>query len=156
MRTVRLVLVGLIVGAALGLGIFGVMAYRAVTIEAARPSEALRRFDAIRAAMPGQPLLTLDDAGDVVRREAPRAIGPAPIRRLAVLAYHAETQRLLTAEVPFWFLKIKGPAARYALRDTGLDLDRLRVTATELARHGPAVVIDRVRPNGDRLLVWTE
>jgi hypothetical protein len=150
------VLVGLMVGASLGLGIFGVMAYRAVTIDRAAPAEALRRFDAIRAARPGPPLLTLDDAGDVVRREEPRTTAPAPIRRLVVLAYHAETQRLLSADVPFWFLKIKGPAARYALRDTGLDLDRLRLTATDLARHGPSVVIDRVRSNGDRLLVWTQ
>ena len=35
-------------------------------------------------------------------------------------------------------------------------MDRLGVTPDELQRYGPAIVIDRVRPNGDLLLVWTE
>lgn len=153
----RRILFGFVACAAIGLGIFSVMVYRAVTIERVPPSEALRRIQAIRAVLPaGPPVLTLDDAGTVVRREEPRTTAPVPIRRLSVLAYHADAQRLLSADVPFWFFRIKGPAARYAVRDTGFDLDRLGITPADLERHGPSVVIDRVRPNGDRLLVWTE
>jgi hypothetical protein len=73
-----------------------------------------------------------------------------------VLAYQAGEQRLVAADVPFWFFRLKGPAAQYALSGTGLDLKRLGITAADLERHGPAVVIDHTRPNGDRLLVWTE
>lgn len=45
---------------------------------------------------------------------------------------------------------------QFTLRDTGLDLERLHVTGDDLARHGPGLILDQQRPNGDRLLVWTE
>ena len=60
------------------------------------------------------------------------------------------------ASVPFWFLKLKGPAAQMALRGTGLDLEYLGLAAGDLERYGPALVIDHTRPSGDRLLVWTQ
>jgi hypothetical protein len=147
----------LLIAAVIGLAAFGVMVYRAVTIQTAESSEALREFARVRAALPAGPaLLALDASGNVVRRAEPRTETPDPIHRLCVLAYHAGTRRLVSAEVPFWFLRLKGPAAQLALRDTGLDLERYRITPADLARHGPAVVIDSSRDNGDRLLVWTE
>ncbi len=144
-------------GAAIGFSIFGVLVYRAVTIEQADRGEAARRFAAVRAALPpGPPVLAIDRMGNVVRRETPRSTTSRDIRRLCVLMYYAEAQRLVSADVPFWFFRIKGPAAQYTLRDTGLDLDRLGVTPDELQRYGPVVVLDQVRPNGDLLVVWTE
>ena len=155
--TARRVVIVLAAGAALGLSIFGVLVYRAVNIERADRGEAARRVATVRTALPAGPaVLAIDDAGTIVRRETPRSATPAALRRLRVLVYYADAQRLVSADVPFWFFRIKGPAARYALRDTGLDLDRLGVTPDELQRYGPAIVIDRVRPNGDLLLVWTE
>lgn len=78
------------------------------------------------------------------------------IRRFRVLVYQSAEERLVAADVPFWFFKLKGAAAQYAVRGTGLDLERLRITGADLERYEPSVVIDHVRPNGDRLLVWTE
>jgi hypothetical protein len=101
-------------------------------------------------------VLGIDEAGKIVRHATPRSTTPAPLRRLSVLVYDADAQRLVSADVPFWFFQIKGPAAHYALRDTGFDLDRLGVTPAELRRYGPAVLIDQVGPKGDLLLVWTE
>ena len=153
----RRILIGFVAAAAIGLGIFGVMTYRAVSVERVDSSEALRRFATIRATLPsGTPLLTLDETGNVTRRSEPRPGAPGPVRRLSVLAYHTDSHRLVSADVPFWFFRIKGPAARYALRDTGFDLDRLGLTPDDLERHGPSVVIDHGKPNGDRLLVWLE
>jgi hypothetical protein len=154
--TGRRLLAALAIGAVIGLSIFGVMVYRAVTIETADPDGAAQRFATLRATLPpGPPVLVLDEAGHVARR-APARAAPGPIRRLSVRAYDAGAQRLVSAEVPFWFLELKGPAARYALRDTGLDLDRLRLTPADLTPYGPAIVIDHTRPNGDRLLVWMD
>ena len=102
------------------------------------------------------PLLTLDDAGRVVRRQEPPASGRSRPTRLGVLAYRARDQRLVTADVPFWFFRLKGPAAQFAVRGTGLDLERLQITPADLERHGPAVVIDHTNRDGDRLLVWAE
>jgi hypothetical protein len=157
MRAIKRILSVLLIAAVIGLAGFGVMVYRAVTIRTAGSSDTLREFVRVRNGLPAEPaLLALDPAGNVVRRAEPRTASPRPIRRLRVLAYHAGTRRLVSAEVPFWFLRLKGPAAQFALRDTGLDLERFRITPAELARHGPAVVIDSSRDNGDRLLVWTE
>ena len=155
--TARRPLVALSVGAVLGLAVFGILAYRAVTVEQASAPEALRRFTEIRSRLGGTPpLLTLDDAGNVVRRTEPPAVARRKIRRFRVLVYQTAEERLVTADVPFWFFKLKGTAAQYAVRGTGLDLERLRITGADLERYEPAVIIDHVRPTGDRLLVWTE
>jgi hypothetical protein len=133
------------------------MVFQAVTIEHAEPSEARHRLARARTRLPpGAPLLTLDEAGTVVRREKPGAAGPTPARRLSVLAYHAATRRLAAAEVPLWFLKLKGPAAQLALRNTGVDLEQLGIAPGDLERYGPVLVIDWTRVTGDWLLVWTE
>jgi hypothetical protein len=95
-------------------------------------------------------------AGRTLTRRPPPTIRASPVSVLRVLAYRIPEQRLVRAAVPFWFLKVKGPAVQYALRDTGLDLDRLGITASDLEQYGPAVVFDETRHNGDRLLVWTE
>jgi hypothetical protein len=156
MRTRRVLLL-LLAGAIAGMAIFAALAWRAVDVEEADAPEALRRVAAVRAALGNRPpLLTLDEAGHVVRRAAPPAHQPRPLTRLAVLAYQADEQRLVSADVPYWFFRLKGPAAQYLVRGTGLDLERLELTAADLARYDPSLVIDHVRPNGDRLLVWTE
>jgi hypothetical protein len=59
------------------------------------------------------------------------------------------------ANVPFWFFKLKGPAIQLVLRGTEIDLKKLGVTAADLESHGPGLVLDEIRSNGDRVLVWT-
>lgn len=157
MTRARKAVFGVAAGALVGLLLFGVLVYRAVSVEHVPMSEARRRFDAVRSAFAGQqPLLTLDDSGEVIRREVPTAPATRPIKRLYALAYQSNQERLISANVPIWFFKIKGPAAQVALRDTGLDLARLRITADDLSRRGPGLVIDRSSTTGDRLIVWTE
>ena len=156
-RPARKLMIAIPVAGAIGLGVFGILVHRAVAIEHASAPEAVARFEAVRSAFRGRPvLLTLDDSGNVIRRQEPPAQAPHVIRRLKALAYQADRQRLVAADVPFWFFKIKGPAAQLALRETGLDLSRLQLRAADLERAGPAVLIDHSRANGDRLLVWTE
>jgi hypothetical protein len=153
----RVLVLALAAGALIGFTIFGVLVYRAVTVEQADAPAALRRFAAIRAAVgAGAPLLTLDEAGRVTRRADPPASERARPTRLGVLAYRAHDERLIAVDIPFWFFKLKGPAAQFAVRGTGLDLERLQITAADLELHGPSVVIDQSSTTGDRLLVWTE
>jgi hypothetical protein len=58
-------------------------------------------------------------------------------------------------EVPIWFIRIKGPAAAFVLRDTGFDLEALGLTAGDLQRSGAGLVLDESRGE-DSLLAWTE
>jgi len=155
-RTSRILLLTLAAAVA-GIGLFGVLLWRAITVEQADLAEATRRFAAARAALgSAPPLLDIDDHGAVTRRAKPPDTAPPPIARIHALAYQAGQRRLVRAEAPFWFFKLKGPAAQYALRGTGLDLARLQLTAADLQRFGPAVLIDHVSRDGNRLLVWTE
>ena len=156
MRASRLLLL-LLAAALIGFSIFGVLVYRAVDVERADGPEALRRFSAARAAFGDRtPMLEVDGAGQVVRRADPPDAAPGALERLEVLAYRSADHRLVRARVPFWFFRLKRPALEYALRGTGLDLDRLQLRAADLERHGPGLILDQTSANGDRLLVWTK
>ena len=78
------------------------------------------------------------------------------IRTLHVLVYRASIERLVRVDIPVWFLKIKAPALRFLMRDTGLDLQEFGITLRELQRHGPCIVLDETSANGDRIFLWTE
>jgi hypothetical protein len=156
MRTRRVVL-GLVGLAVVALGVFGFLTSRAVTVQDASAPEALHRFESIRAALGGRAaLIGLDEAGNVIRRASPPLTTSRPVTALRVLAYQAGEERLVTADVPMWFFRMKGPPTQFLVRGTGLDLERLQITAADLERFDPSVVIDHGRANGDRLLVWTE
>ena len=155
-RTV-VVLIALVITALAGLSVFGVLAWRSVTVERLDSDPALRRFAAIRDQFGGwEPILRVDSAGKIERRPLPDNDPGTHATVLHALAYHVSDRRLVRAEVPFWFLKAKGPAVQYSLRGTGVDLKRLGLTPRELERYGPCVVLDEARANGDRLLVWTQ
>jgi hypothetical protein len=139
-----------------GLLVFGGLVWRAVTITEAAAATASEEFAAARAALPGRALVDIDDQGKVTRREAAPDRAPQPINRVRAMAYQPRVGRIVRADVPFWFLRLKGPAARLALRDTGVDLDQLGITPAALERYGPRIVVDHVSRSGSRLLVWTE
>jgi hypothetical protein len=146
----------LTVAAVAGIGVFAFWALRSVSIEPSSPHDALQRFTEVRSTLKGEPILQFGADGRRAHRSAPRTSQQSHLSSLRVLAYRAREARLIRAAVPFWFLKVKGPAVQYVLRDTGLDLDRLGVTPADLERYGAGVVLDQSRSNGDRLLVWTE
>ena len=155
MRVSRLV-AGFGVAALIGLGVFGLLAWRTVTVQHAPPNEALRRFTQVRDAFAGlEPIVSVSGEGRFVRRSAPES-EPRQIKLLRVLAYRATEQRLVQANIPFWFVSAKGPAVQWSLRGTGFDLNRVGLTASDLKRYGPSLVLDETRDNGDRLVVWTE
>ena len=139
-----------------GLVLFGVMAWRSVTVDRAEPDDALARFNDVRSQFAGsEPFLRVEADGRVTRVSEPLGEGVAP-KHFRVLAYRAPERRLVRASMAFWFLKAKGPAVKYALRGTGLDLDRLRISPQDLSRYGAGLVLDQTAADGSRLLVWTE
>jgi hypothetical protein len=155
-RSLKIILL-VLASAAIGLTIFGALVWRSITVELVEGEEVTRRFSALRASLASTaPLVDIDDAGRVTRRTPPPDVAPHPIARLKALAWHASERRLVSADTPFWFFKLKGPAARYALNGTGFDLERLELTPSHLERFGPSIILDHTSRNGSRLLVWTE
>lgn len=129
---------------------------RVSEVERVGTERAVEQFEARRAAVDDlEPILRVDPDGRLVRRLPPDG-ETRPVRVLRVLAYRRDLGGLVSADIPLWFLSLKGPAIDLALRGTGIDLDTLGLSAKELRRHGPSLVLDEHRANGDRLLLWTE
>jgi hypothetical protein len=149
----RRIAASVLVAGALGLSVFAVLAWQAVSVQQVEARAALQQFEAVRASIKGAPLVQRDETGRFERRMM--AVGDGSVRDLHVLAYHVNGQRLIRADVPFWFFRVKGPAVQYALRGTDFDLAALNLTPSELQAVGACMILDEVRPNGDRLLAWT-
>jgi hypothetical protein len=155
-RRTRNVVAAIAVAAFLGIALFGILSWRSVTVERADPDQAVTRFALARERFTGvEAIVRVDVGGNVVRRVPPDGETPSP-KHLYALAYRQADRRLVRVDVPFWFLRVKGPAMQYSLRETGFDLERLGITPADLRRYGAALVLDETRGNGDRLLVWTE
>jgi hypothetical protein len=156
------VVLGLTLVALLNIVLWGSLAARWTDARQAGLAEAAAAFSAARGAT-GEQLayLWLDGAGSVhVRRdlEGPDRI---PLRHLHVLAWEPTSKRLVRVDLPFWFVRLKtmGPMNLGSL--TGAVAGDwgslgLRVTEDDLERRGPALVLDEARPDGARILVWTE
>lgn len=149
----RRIVAGVLTAAAVGLTILGVLAWQAVTVHQVDANGAMQQFDVIRESMKGAPLVQRDESGRFQRETT--AASDTPASRLHVLAFHVSGRLLVRGDVPLWFFKVKGPAVQYALRGTDFDLAALNLTPSELEAAGPCVVLDDVRPNGDRVLAWT-
>ena len=140
-----------------GMVTFVVLASRAITVQNASRAEAERRIAGVRAGFPSRtPLVDVDDNGRAVRTTSTSEGTARPVARLKALAWRDADQRLVSADTPFWFFQLKGPAARYALEGTGFDLDRLGLTPADLERFGPGIIVDHAGRDGGLLIVWTE
>jgi hypothetical protein len=147
------VLIAVAVVAVLAVGVWTFVAWDWVTTSHAPPDDAAQVFEVARQAHAGEdPVVVLED-GAFVRRPVPAEPREAP-SNLLVLVYHRPTERLIRAEVPFWFLRMKGPASERMLRGAGIDLAEFGLTVDDLSRYGPALVFDGTRGE-DRVLLVT-
>jgi hypothetical protein len=150
---------GLIVAACAltGIVIFGIMSWRSTTIERLPATDAAQRLESIRERFGRvRPVIVLGPGGTVIDRQSLSNGGQAEIRSIMVITYDAAARRFTQTRIPFWFFRIKSPAAEYAFGGTGLDFQKLGVTAADLRRYGPALIVDYSTETGGRLVVWTE
>jgi hypothetical protein len=151
--TTARILIVLAAVAVLAVGAWTFIAWDWVETSHAEPAGAARAFEAARAGFADvEPIVSVRD-GAFVRRPFPEEPPPAP-SELVVIVYHRPTERLVRAEVPFWFLRMKGPASERVLRGAGVDLQELGLTVDDLVRYGPALVFDASRGE-DRVLLAT-
>jgi hypothetical protein len=143
---VKSLLTFLLIGVAVGVTIFAVLAKRATEFETVDELEAGRHFEKTRE----QALADISVSLERARPSAP----PTQPTKIGLLLYVASEKRLVSAEVPFWFFRLKGDVIRLALEDSELDLKAHGATPKELARRGPGIVVDESRPSGDRYLLW--
>ncbi len=124
--------------------------------------EAARAFgEALDHAGGGPAYLVVTESGSVRIRRDLEKDPPAPLRALNILAWEAETARLVRVRLPFWFVRAKmTERLNLGTLTAGLagdwrNLD-LRVGEGDLRRRGPGLVLDRSFADGSRVVLWTE
>lgn len=151
--------IGLIVlvGALAGVVLFSFLAAQVTSLTHPGRKAAMSRFEAVIDSLDsGPPRLQRDGRGKFVNNDTAgdkRGVRPS---KLGVLVYRIDDDQLIQSDIPFWFFRLKGSAARFALRGSGFDMDRLGVTPRDIARQGAGVILDESFTGGDRLLVWAE
>ncbi len=147
-------LIGLILVA--GAGVYFVT--RHVSTERSTSADAIRAFDAIRAAFPDQkPLYELDSAERPTMTRPLNELPTSPNKpeNLRVLAWDPDEERLIKIALPFWLIRMN--KAKMDLGDdTRFELDHLNLDGAELERIGPALVFDYRGHDGARVLLWTQ
>lgn len=140
-----------------GAGVY--LVSKRVQAEHAVAPQALRAFEQITDRFPqGRPLFEVDSAHEPRLRMPFGDIPSGTLRstNLWVQAWDPERERLVKLSLPLWILRY-GNRRVHVLRDEGgLPLRDLQLDGDELARIGPAIVLDYRRPDGLRVLLWTQ
>jgi hypothetical protein len=128
-----------------------------LSIEAASSTSAVAAFDEVRQRYAAKaPLLEMHDPSRARRswpsEEAPRT----SLTTLHVLAWDADDEKLARFEIPFWLLRLKETPIRFGAYARGLDELKIALTAAEIERYGPGIIVDISREGRDRALLWVE
>jgi hypothetical protein len=144
------------------IGTFGYIVYRQMDVQTVQAQSPDQEFAKERARFEGQaPFIELPaGAGEgalVVHREQ-MAKEPTTLIGLRILAWGPRDRKLVRLTLPMWLLRLSGTrGVHLSNRDTPFDNDMsLNVTAEELERHGPGLILDFTTPHGERILIWAE
>jgi hypothetical protein len=83
------------------------------------------------------------------------AEGAAAITSIHVLAWNPRDRKLARIELPFWLVRMKDTPIQFGEYASGLD-EKIRLRASDIERNGPGIIVDMVRPAGERALVWAQ
>lgn len=140
-----------------GAGIYFV-SKRVHATRAAAP-DALRSFDQVTATFGARrPLYEVSAAREPELTTPFTSLPTAPARAtdLWVQAWDPDQERLVKLSLPLWLLRYGDRKMRVIRDEGGLPIRELQLDADELGRIGPAIVLDYRKPNGLRVLLWTE
>jgi hypothetical protein len=149
----------LVVGVVL-VGVVGYVIYQQFAIQAKTATEgsADEEFAKIVATFEGQkPYLVIKD-GEPVVTEAPAASPGKPVEALHIIIWDPDEQKVVKLNMPFWLLRMtKGQPIRISSHDdSGGKAMKLRITADDLEKRGPGLILDHKEATGERVLVWAQ
>jgi hypothetical protein len=150
------------------IGILGVIAMAGVGLyffsqhvetRSASPVKAAQAFEQVKIRFGGQkPLIELDSHGRYLRSNTDRT-PPANAKSpdsINVLAFDPDKGRIVRLSIPFWLVRMKMQGATIDLNGRHFNLEDLRLTADDLERFGPTLILDHQNPSGERVLVWSQ
>lgn len=149
----------LVVGVGL-VAVVGYVIYQQFAFQAKSATEvsADEEFARIVAKFDGQqPYLVIKDGQPVVS-DAPAAEPGKPVEALHIIVWDPDKRKVVKLNMPFWLLRMtKGQPIRISPDDDpGGDGMRLKITAEDLERRGPGLVLDHKEATGERVLVWAQ
>ena len=130
-----------------------------VETRSASPANAARDFEQVKARFAGQkPLVELDEHGRYLRSNTDRTAPPnaKPPESINVMAFDPDDGRIVRLSIPFWVVRMKMHGATIDLNGKHMDLEDLRLTAEDLERFGPTLIVDHKNTSGERVLVWSQ
>jgi hypothetical protein len=157
-----------VVIAIIAIGVLGVVAMAGVGLyffsqhvqtRTVTASNAAHDFDQVRRRFEGQkPLIELDKHGkylrsNVDRQPPPNAKAPESIN---VMAFDPDEGKIVRVSIPFWVVRMKMRGATIDLNGNHMNLEDLRLTAEDLERFGPTLIVDHENAAGERVLVWSQ
>jgi hypothetical protein len=122
-------------------------------------SNAAHDFDQVRSRFEGQkPLIELDQHGRYLRSNADRKPpkNPKPPESINVMAFDPDEEKIVRISIPFWLVRMKMRGATIDLNGNHMNLEDLRLTAEDLERFGPTLIVDHEATSGERVLVWSQ
>jgi hypothetical protein len=156
------VAVGVVTVSAIGGAIWFVASHRQSASASATVAET--EFAQLRSRFTNQPpLVDMATRTAVVQPVRPTAASPLRVFHTVIFDTRGG-ERLIHISAPYWF------ARRFArhdgtfvwlgeltfLDDTEFDPEAIRLSLTQLERHGPGLVVDYRRPSGGQFVSWVE
>ncbi len=149
------------------LAVAGYFVYRQFAFESAPATQVSveREFTRIHDRFKGQkPLLEMQDGEPVVAEpdtEPPAETKPSTrhnIEAVHILVWQPEEGKVFRMNIPFWIVRMSKGKPFHLSRTMSEDGEplRLKVTAADIERRGPGLILDLVRPGRERVLVWAE
>jgi hypothetical protein len=149
----------MVVGAGV-LAVIGYVVYQQFAFEAspATGRSVDQEFEQVAKRFAGQkPLIEIQD-GEPIARHEPGSGAKGHIEAIHILVWQPDERKVFRMNIPFWLIRMsKGRPIRLS-GDEGSDTEamKLRLTAEDLERHGPGLILDYRKPGGERVLVWAE
>jgi len=151
------------VGAAV-IGGLAYVAYQQFAIKqsVAAPADASRELDELRARFHDPPHLQFSwkpDGRPDVKITRPAAAVTATLTSMHVTAFDPRERHLVRVTVPFWLVRL-APQGHMRVNGTeileDLDTPTGRLTPADIESLGPGLLLDDTRPDGTRVIIWTE
>lgn len=129
--------------------------FRHLERTSATEADSRRDFDAIRARYKDRPPLieiVNPAAADIRIHKAPHPEGRRA-ETMHVLTWDPENGERVSINVPLWLMRF---SSVNILSRLGIAPERFQLTAEDVARYGPGIVVDYTPPNQARVLIWVE
>jgi hypothetical protein len=157
-----------VVIAIIAIGVLGVVAMAGVGLyffsqhvqtKSVSAGSAAHDFEQVRLRFEGEkPLIELDKHGRYLRSNVDRKppANARPPESINVMAFDPDEGKIVRISIPFWVVRMKMRGATIDLNGKHMNLEDLRLTAEDLERFGPTLIVDHENTNGERVLVWSQ